>query len=237
MKSAVLAQQIVAKDTLEVTLARPDGFSFEAGQAIDVTLIDPPETDTEGNMRTFSLVSAPHEDTLRIATRLRDTAFKRSLRSLDIGTALRVEGPTTRFSLPADAVRPIVFIAGGIGITPFCSMIMDAVHRGLPHRMYLFYTNREPQDAAYLAELAQLAAEQSPLAFIPTMTHVEQHGERWHGETGHIDLAMLARYLPPDTQPLYYLAGPQGMILPLRDALTGNGVSTGDISYKEFSGY
>jgi ferredoxin-NADP reductase len=155
-KIKLLSKKEIAEGTMEFEFERPDGFTYLAGQTIDLTLIDPGETDAEGNTRTFSLVSAPHETTLRIATRMRDTAFKRTIKSMEEGTSVSVDGPFGSFLLHENIERPAVFLSGGIGITPFHSMISDASFRSLPHTLCLFYSNRRPEDAAYLDEFQNI---------------------------------------------------------------------------------
>ena len=78
--SRLLNRVEVAEDTMAFHFEKPPGFAFKPGQSADLTLLNPPETDSEGNVRTFSIASAPFEDQLTFATRMRDTAFKRSLR-------------------------------------------------------------------------------------------------------------------------------------------------------------
>ncbi len=123
---------------------------------MNVTLIDPPETDAEGNTRSFSIASAPFEEDLVFATRMRDTAFKRILKSLRLGSEVRISGAFGSFTLHTDASRPAVFLVGGIGITPFRSIILDATRSKLAHKMYLLYSNRRPEDAAFLDELQRI---------------------------------------------------------------------------------
>ena len=115
---------------------RPSGWTFEAGQAIDITLLAPAETDAEGNTRTFTIASAPYEKTLMVATRMRDTAFKRVLKVMPVGAAVQIEGPTGVLTLHSDAARAAVFLCGGIGITPFRSIAFGAANEHLPHRMF-----------------------------------------------------------------------------------------------------
>jgi ferredoxin-NADP reductase len=69
---------------------KPSGFAFKAGQSADVTLIDPPDTDAEGNTRTFSIASPPFENELVFTTRMRDTAFKRSLKNVPLATEVKI---------------------------------------------------------------------------------------------------------------------------------------------------
>ncbi len=141
---------------------KPAGFQFKAGQSMNVALIDPPETDAKGNSRACSIVSAPSEDTLAIATRLRDIAFKRVLRTMPEGAKLQLRGPAGQFTLDDGGTGPAVFLAGGIGITPFVSMLRQAAHDGLARKLYLFYSNRRPEDAAFLGELQQFQVHSLP---------------------------------------------------------------------------
>src|SRR5262249_60087349 len=126
----------------------PAGFSDEGGQSGMCTLIAPREADAAGPSRTFTIASAPHERELMIATRMRDSAFKRFLGSAPPGARIEMEGPLGLMVLHEDARRPAVFLAGGIGITPFLAMVRDAAKRNLPHRIVLIYSHRRPQEAA-----------------------------------------------------------------------------------------
>jgi ferredoxin-NADP reductase len=132
---------------------------FKAGQYLELTLMNPPETDAEGDGRAFSIASAPSKPQLMVATRLRDTAFKRVLAKLPLGAEVRVEGPFGNLTLHNNTARAAVLLAGGIGITPFRSMAVHAAREHLPHRLLLFYSNRSPEDAAFLGELQALRAE------------------------------------------------------------------------------
>jgi NAD(P)H-flavin reductase len=104
----------VAEGTMAFRFEKPPGWTFKAGQYLDMTLLDPPETDSEGNVRSFSIASAPHEETLMVATRMRDTAFKRVLKTMSFGTAVKIEGPSGDLTLQNEVTRTDVFLAGGI---------------------------------------------------------------------------------------------------------------------------
>ena len=216
---------------------KPAGWVFKAGQFLDMTLLKPAETDAEGNTRTFSIASAPHENTLMVATRMRDTAFKRVLKTMPIGTAVKIEGPSGDLTLPDDSARPVVFLAGGIGITPFRSMLVQAAHQKLPHRLFLFYSNRRPEDAPFLQELQALEKENPRYTLIATMSEMAASHRSWTGETGLIDQAMLSRHLSGVVSPLYYIAGPPGMVKALHAVLAKQSVNDGDIHAEEFDGY
>ena len=146
-------------------------FTFEAGQNADFTLIDPSKTDAEGNTRAFSFASSPrHRDSFMIATRMRKTAFKDNLRSIALGTKLKVEGPNGNMVLHEDSSRPAVLLAAGIGITPFRSMLEWATEQKLAHRFILFYSNRTRALTAFLDDLEAWSKRNPNIQLVPTIT-------------------------------------------------------------------
>src|SRR5262245_27922346 len=228
----------VAESTLAFRFEKPVGFTFKAGQYLILTLIDPPETDAEGNVRTFSIASAPEEERLMVATRMRDTAFKRVAGRMPIGTEVRLEGPYGNLTLHPDAGRPAVFLAGGIGITPFRSLLVHAARARLPHRLVLFYANWRPEDAAFLDELQALQRDNPRYTFIGTMTAMERSHRSWQGETGIFTPAMLGKVVAKDARPIYYVAGPPGMVSGVEGMLKNSmGVTADDIRTEKFAGY
>jgi ferredoxin-NADP reductase len=132
----------VAERTMAFSFEKPATFRFTPGQFLDISLLNPHETDSEGDVRGFSIASAPYEDFIMVATRLRDTAFKRVLRSVPLGTGVKIEGPFGNLRLHNDTSRAAVILTGGIGITPFRSILLHAAKEKLPHRIFLFYSNR-----------------------------------------------------------------------------------------------
>jgi len=234
----------VAQNTMAFRFERPDGWAFKAGQSVDMTLLEPPETDGEGNTRAFSIASAPHEPTLTMATRMRDTAFKRVLKSMPIGSVVKIDGPFGSFSLHNNTARPAIILAGGIGITPFRSIVVHACKEKFPHRILLFYSNRRPEDAAFLEELSSLQNENPNYNLIATMTKIQNSNNPWKGEKSLINQELLDRHFPDRVAParqtgaaIYYVAGPPAMVNGLRTMLTDAGVDTDDIRSEEFAGY
>ena len=236
-QSELVRREMVAEQTMSFRFAKPTDWSYRAGQFVDVTLIDPSETDAEGNTRGFSISSAPREDVITVTTRLRDTAFKRVLRQVPLGTDVKVEGPFGDLRLH-HAARPAVLLAGGIGITPFRSILVETIGGGsLPYRIVLFHANRRPEDAAFADELRALDRTEPNLTFVATMTAMAGSTQAWSGERGHIDAAMLGRHLRGVSSPIFYIAGPAGMVQALRTMLVVSGVDEDDIRTEEFTGY
>jgi ferredoxin-NADP reductase len=227
----------IAEGTMAFHFEGPREFHFKPGQYADLTLANPPETDAEGNTRTFSIASPPYEGELVFVTRMRNTAFKRVLRTMPLGTEIGLDGPMGSFTLHKNAAKPGVFLAGGIGITPFLSILRQVVRDELSYRLYLFYSNRRPEDAAFMSVLRELGTIHPGIRFVPTMTDMAKSQFQWTGETGYINRDMLAKYLPDLQGPIYYIAGPPGMVSAMREMLAGTGVDEDDIRTEEFGGY
>ncbi len=238
---ALKSKKQIAEGTWAYVFEKPDGFRFNAGQHVRMTLINPPETDREGNSRFFSLASSPQEADLVIAMRMRDTAFKRVLGQMRIGNKLLIEmllkSPHGTFALQDDASKPAVFLIGGIGIVPAFSMIKDVIERKLPRTIFLFYSNRRPEDAPFLGELENLAKQNPSFRLIATMTQPEKSARSWQGETGFIDRTMLTKYMHDLQSPMYYIAGLPEMVAAMKKLLADSGVSENNIRAEEFAGF
>ncbi|MEO6981765.1 MAG: FAD-dependent oxidoreductase [Edaphobacter sp.] len=231
------SREDVAEGTMAFRFDKPAGFAFTPGQFIDIDLLNPAETDAAGNTRGFSISSAPYEDAIMVTTRLRDTAFKRVLKKLPLGTEVKIEGPFGNLRLHNDVNRTAVFLAGGIGITPFRSILLDAAHRKLPHHIVLFFSSHRPEDAPFLSELQALEKENKNYKFIGTMTQMDESTRSWQGERSFINEEMLDRYLEKVRSPLYYIAGLPVTVNALHAMLQQSGIDGDDIRTEEFAGY
>ena len=236
-KTKLKSKDEIAAGTMAFRFEKPEGFAFKAGQFGDFTLVDPSETDAEGNVRGFSLASAPYEGDLMFATRMRDTAFKRVLRTMEVGAEITLDAPYGSFTLHNNAKKPAVFLTGGIGVTPVRSIVLQAAHDKLPHKIFLFDSNRRPEDSAFLDELTNAQRQNPNYTFVGTMTEMEKSDQKWDGETGYITKAMLEKYVGDLTLPIYYLAGPASMVTAMRKTLNEAGVDDDNIRTEEFSGY
>lgn len=228
----------VAEGTMAFVFARPHGFEFTAGQFVHVVLPNPPHTDAGGNRRTFSIASPPHEsDTVRVATRLTGSAMKRSLAEVSLGTPVELLGPAGSFTLHPDASIPAVFIAGGIGITPFRSLALDAAHRRLTHRITLIYSNRTPEGAAFHEEFVRLAESEPHFTYIPTMTQPDKARCPWTGERRYVTAEFLRDRIGDLSVPIFFVAGPPGLVGAVTKAFTKANVDPSRVRCEEFAGY
>lgn len=233
--SQLIDQTPIARDTAVFQFRKPAGFEFTPGQTIALTL---PQADPDATplKHTFSLVSAPHEDTLCVATRLRDTPYKKALAALSPGAALQFSGPYGKLTLPASAERPLVLVAGGIGITPYISMLRHATHAGTPHQFTLLYSNRRAEDAAFADELHDLAGLNPKLQVLSTLTAADA-GTGTGGLRGRIDARAVHRAADLLSDPWIYLTGTPAMIEDLAQALIQSGFPETSIRSEGFYGY
>jgi ferredoxin-NADP reductase len=236
-KAVLKERKTLCADTMAFYLKKPDDFEFEAGQFFNFTLLESAHTDLKGSTRALSIASAPHEKNLMIAMRMRATAFKQGLSSLPIGTEVLLQGPYGWMTLPKKGDRPVVLLAGGIGITPFRSLVWHAAESLSPRNILLFYSVRIPEEAAFLGELQEMEHYNQRYKLICTVTQPERARTPWNGETGRISLEILSKWIPDLNVPIYYIAGPPGMVTGVRQMLVGAGISEQDIRAEEFAGY
>jgi ferredoxin-NADP reductase len=222
---ALRRREQVAEGTFAFYFDKPAGFSFEAGQNALLTLPD----GSEGH--TFTIASAPHERELMFATRMRDSAYKRAIGAAAIGARFNLDGPAGVMVLHEDEKRPAVFLAGGIGITPFLAMARDAEARLLRHQLLLFYSNRRQKDAAFFDELKHM--QNRNFRMVATMTEAPD----WKGEKRMISRELVTEHVPDVCAPVFYFAGPPGMTMAVQGLLKDLGVSEDDMRSEEFYGY
>ena len=231
----LVGRDTVAEGTVAFHFEKPAGFVFEPGQAIDLVLEAPGLADVDSR-HAFTLACAPHEERLSITTRLRGSAFKRTLDALPVGATVGIDGPWGELVLDADTSRPSCLVAGGIGITPFISIVRDAAHRESTRQLLLVYSNRHPHDAAFLNELEIIAHQHPNIRLVATMTQMDRR-DGWLGETARLDAAFLQRVLEGYASPIAYVAGPPAMVAAVTSALVDAGVPRDDVRAEMFDGY
>ncbi|MFZ5979018.1 MAG: FAD-dependent oxidoreductase [Candidatus Zixiibacteriota bacterium] len=233
----LISSEEINHNTYHFHFEKPPDFHYKAGQFVQVTLENPPETDSSGNIRSLSLVSSPSEPDLQLAVRIRLSAFKRSLKALKPGEKIVIDGPFGSFKLHDDNTRPAVFIVGGIGITPVMSIVRDVINRQLDYRMLLLYSNRIPADSPFLQELTDYDRNYGFFQLVPTFTAREGIGDSWDGESGQIDEAMIRRHVEDISTPIFYIVGSLAMVLGITATLRNMGIFSDRIVYEEFIGY
>jgi ferredoxin-NADP reductase len=234
VRAVVRETRELAEGTLLALFAVEDYPDYRPGAYFWVELPDRGHDDEKGLRRHISLVTSPTEHgVVGLATRLRDTAFKRTLAELEVGDEVQVEEPKGSFLLPEDTDVEYVFVAGGIGITVFRSMLRYIADSGEPYRVTLVYSNRDRSSTPFLDELAELEQRIPGLRVVLTMTD----DEAWEGERRRVDPAMLADVLGGLDGRTFLVAGPPAMAEGVADSLREAGVPEERVRADRFSGY
>jgi len=226
-----------AEGILSVRLEKPEGFRVHPGQWCFLNLPDLGLQDARGLRRHLSLASSPADGHLLFATKLSPSAFKQTLARLEPGAGISLEEPRGRLALPEDPARTLAFLAGGIGITPFRSMLRHAAQARSGHRVTLFYSNRKPEEAPFLDELLGMAREGEGIDVVATMTRMNESNRAWDGPTGRLNPEMIRANLPEWESALYFLAGPPPMVEAMQGTLAEMGIAGDRVRPELFAGY
>lgn len=235
MQAIIKSKEEIAQGTLMVTFdllgEQPE---FKAGQYFFLTLPKLTFPDERGARRHFSITNSPNEKGVFImATRLSDSGFKKTLQELPIGSEVEVGPIAGAFVLPESFNQSLVFIAGGIGITPFMSMLRYAQEEKLPANITLIYSNRNQASSAFLKELQGLSKKIPNLKLVFTMTE----DESWQGEKRMVDAKFIKDYTNQLTNPLFFVVGPPPMTDAILGELKKTGIQDQNIKIEKFTGY
>lgn len=213
----VLNKKTEGKSSLSLIFEKPKGFDFYPGQYLDIKL---PVKDPNGDTRAFTISSSPAEDFLMITPKKGISNFKKALEKLNVGDAISSSHPAGTFIL--DESSPAIFIAGGIGITPFRSIIKYALDQKLKAPITLIYSNSD-QNFLFKNELDQWQKLYPKLSIIYHNTSIK----------GRLTSLPNINY----HSPIYYLAGPPKMVDDFEKILLEMGIDGVNIRYDRFDGY
>lgn len=187
--------------------------------------------DNRGQKRWFTLSSAPHQDLLSITTKfaLKPSSFKQALLALQPGDKLEIAEPMGDFILPKDTTRDIVFIAGGIGVTPMHSMVADQRAKQEKRSIHLIYTVNHQDEFVFLDELKRGIEKLDLIA--------ANHDASWTGLSGSLSANRILELHPPQENSLYFLSGPEPMVEAITKDVWDKGVSKHHIVTDYFPGY
>jgi glycine betaine catabolism B len=234
VRATVAEKREVAKGTLLVRLAVDDYPDYRPGAYFWVELPDRGLNDEKGLRRHISIVTSPTEPgVVGLATRVRDSAFKLTLARLEVGDEVQVEEPKGSFLLPEDTGAKYVFIAGGIGITVFRSMLRYIADKALPYEITLVCSNRDRESAPFFDELGRLEGAVDGLRVVHTMTQ----DPAWEGESRKLDAGVLRDHLGELGQYTFMVAGPPDMAKGVEAMLHEAGLPEERVLTDSFSGY
>lgn len=225
MNLALKEKRQQTSDTISFIFSSDQPLSWSAGQFLKYTL-DHPDMDDRKNERYFTISSAPHEKDIWLTTRFapeKGSTFKTALRNLEIGAAISAEGPDGDFTID-DPTRDFVFVAAGMGITPYRAILLDLAEKKLFPRIKLLYSNRNAE-FVFQNELEAFRSAHPNLE-ITYFVNPERIDEKLIQETG----AMLKN-------PMYYISGPEPMVEQFEKSLPPLGIREEDTKRDYFPGY
>ncbi len=225
----------VADGTKMFIFTKPVGFDFKAGQYVALEVKEfSVEDDGKGKLRSLSIASAPYEDELHFVMRQGESSFKRTIWALQAGDTVLSTKPVGAFVLPEDGDEtPVVFLIGGVGITPARSMLRQAMHLSSQRQFFLFYSNRLLKDAAFHEEMKAMPTEH--FTYVNTLTQTDTVcgvGE----ERGYICKAMIEKYVANPLSMRYYIVGSPDFSTAMKGVVVSLGVAEGDIHMDSFTG-
>ncbi len=221
------------------------------GQFFYFTLPQLKYPDPRGATRHFTISASQTEgNLLRITTRIRpQSGYKQTLNELPLGSLIDGEGPNGTFILDENSAIPQVFLAGGIGITPFRSFIKYNLDKDLQIPMHLIYANSIPEEITFGKELADWSAANANIKVSLSISKPGESREPWSGHIGRIDQEMInkligklsskagsgsAREIENST---WWLCGPPPMVDAMEDLLGNMGITSNQIHSEKFTGY
>jgi len=226
----------IAEGTYELVFAGQTP-KFSPGQYAEWTLATD-VSDTRGNRRYFTLASSPTEPDVRLGIKFYEhpSAFKKTLANFVPGSTVLAGSIAGDFTLPRDKSQKLVFIAGGIGVTPFRSMVKYLRDSREDRDAVLFYSNKTEPEIAYKDFFDAAAALQPGFRVVYTLTD-RVTPPSWTGERGYVDAAMIEREVPDYNERAFYISGPHSMVTSFRDTLESMGIPRRSIKTDYFPGY
>ncbi len=227
----------LSADIFEFVFTSFEPISFRPGQYLEWTL-GHKNPDSRGNRRFFTLASSPTEDKVRIGVKFSRTpsSFKKNLLALRIGERIFASRPGGGFVLPKDPDQKLVFVAGGIGITPFRSMLKYLTDKKERRNIVLFWANKRRQEIVF-QDVISRAGKKAGLKVVETLTDEENRASSWKGKLGRIDGQMIRSEVPDFQERIFYLSGPQIMVQDFKRVLRGMGIAKGSIKTDYFPGF
>jgi glycine betaine catabolism B len=205
--------------------------------------------DPKGPIRHFTISSSPTENFIMLSTRIRDSPYKQRLSTLEEGAKVKVRGPEGQFVLHEDYSKPAVFLSGGIGVTPFRSILKYATDKQLPVKIIMFDSNRNRSNILFKEEFDEWADINKNLRIIYTISEEDREHEQspssaakndWKGEYGRIDKAMILKYVDNNIleNSIFYICGPPSMLKAMQTLLQKEiEIPKERIKVEEFTGY
>lgn len=226
----------LSSDLVEFVFSHNKAFTFRAGQYMEWTL-DNVGYNIKGNRRYFTIASSPTESDIRLALRVQEpvSAFKKELLARGIGEHVYASHLSGDFTLPPHKNQKMVFIAGGIGITPFRSMIAEMVDTHDNRDVILIYAGRSVRDIVY-TDVFEKAHREINVKTTYVVESDERVPEHWNGYRGRITDTVIHNTVADYSERIFYISGSHAFVSQMRKILSAMGVPRSRIKTDYFPG-
>lgn len=223
-----------AEGIYNFVFSSPHKLKFTAGQYMEWTLPGV-AADSRGNRRYLTIASSPTEPDLMFTVKIskKSSSFKSSLMTMKPGQQILASQLAGKFTLKNNEAQKLALIAGGVGITPYRSMLKHLVDKGQSMDIHLFYSVNSASEVAY----RQLLASAQSKGLVNHLVLSKNIPEGWNGLSGPINEQMIKQNLPDYMQRKYYVSGPQGFVSAVHQSLLKLGVRHANIKTDFFPGY
>jgi ferredoxin-NADP reductase/Na+-translocating ferredoxin:NAD+ oxidoreductase RnfD subunit len=227
----------VGKDIYHLTFSLPHAFSYQPGQYLEWTLPHK-KSDNRGWRRYFTIASSPTEETLAVGIKMSEkkSTFKDHLMTLPIGGVISAGQLSGDFTLPKDPQKKLIFIAGGIGVTPFRSMVKYLGDKGEKRDATLFYSCMTPDDFAYMS-LFKEAESTVGLKTVYLISDKSKPYPDFKGYNGYLTPEIIKREVPNYEECMFYLSGPNSMVIAYKKLLKELGIKAANVKSDYFPGF
>ncbi|HXS15148.1 MAG TPA: FAD-dependent oxidoreductase [Candidatus Saccharimonadales bacterium] len=230
-QTAFLKKKLEAEGIFSFYCMKPENFTFLPGQYVDITL----PIDGRDETYSFTLSSTPEENELIFTTRQSGSLYKKALFSIQKGQRLVMRGPLGGFVISGTDKKNLIFLAGGIGITPFRSMMFNRLASSGTYKIFLFASFSKREDMVFYREFQEIMEQNKNISIIWTLSN--ENNKEWEGEKGRINEELLRKYIPNLADCHFFVAGGNDMVDDTVLFLQKMGVENKYIKTDTFTGY
>lgn len=227
----------IAPDIYDFVFTSNGKLAFNPGQYLEWTL-GYPSPDSRGNRRYFTIASSPTENNIRLGVKFypKPSSFKKNLLEMTENTQVLAGQLSGEFILPKDPNKKMVFIAGGIGVTPFRSIIKYLLDKNEKRDIIQFFSNKFSTDIVY-TDIFNEAFQKLGIRTIYTLTEIDQIPPDWQGKRGYISVDLIKQEVPDYRECIFYLSGPHSMVAAFEKTLSQMGIPKSQIKVDYFPGF
>ena len=227
----------IARDTFDFVFLPDRKIEFKPGQYLEWTLAHAKQ-DNRGMRRYFTIASSPTENEIRVGVKFyeKPSSYKKFMRSMKAGSSIVASQLAGDFIMPREKNKKLVFIAGGIGVTPIRSMLKYLTDTGEKRDIVVFYSNKDSDDIAY-REIFQEADDKLGIKTIFSLTNTNSIPADWSYERGQVNEQMIKKYAPDYKKRIFFISGPRTMVVSFQQTLKKAGVRKNHIKTDFFPGY